>query len=223
MDFKNHGQTEVLNWLEFVLERAKHYAPKQKFTIGWSDPSHASLLVENLNWVSFHYYKSPDEFVQDYAELKEKVGVKPITLTEFGQSSFNAYWYPFSKNEMAQLYYYQRMFQAFEKAEMPHFLHWTLYDFDHIPDEVVGTIPWRKEVQKEYGFIDQDGSKKPAFKIISGNFENTSPPKLYERMSRFQWLFIFLMLPFIFGIYQLNKKSKHKNTLAYKFIKKFKK
>jgi hypothetical protein len=44
---------------------------------------------------------------------------------------------------------------------------WTLYDFEEIPKEVVGRLPWRQNAQKNFGFLDENGNKKPAFKYIS--------------------------------------------------------
>ncbi|WP_330444563.1 hypothetical protein Q4Q34_18720 [Flavivirga abyssicola] len=44
---------------------------------------------------------------------------------------------------------------------------WTLYDFTNIPKEVVGRLPWCKNAQKRFGFIDENGTKKNAFKFIS--------------------------------------------------------
>jgi hypothetical protein len=44
---------------------------------------------------------------------------------------------------------------------------WTLYDFSKVPKEVVGRLPWRKQTQEHFGFINQKGETKPAFKYIS--------------------------------------------------------
>ena len=41
------------------------------------------------------------------------------------------------------------------------------FDFEEIPKEVLGRLPWRTNPQKKFGFISCTGIKKPSFKFIS--------------------------------------------------------
>jgi len=52
-------------------------------------------------------------------------------------------------------------------AHKLHYMSWTLYDFIEIPTEVVGRLPWRKQAQEHFGFLNQNGETKPAFKFIT--------------------------------------------------------
>ena len=57
--------------------------------------------------------------------------------------------------------------QDFFKKENLAFMSWTLYDFKEVPTAVVGRLPWRKSRQRFFGFLDQKGEPKPAFKYIT--------------------------------------------------------
>ena len=60
------------------------------------------------------------------------------------------------------------MQEIFTQSKVP-FISWTLYDFDNIPKEVVGKLPWRRKAQEHYGFINKNGEKKESFEYISSN------------------------------------------------------
>ena len=44
---------------------------------------------------------------------------------------------------------------------------WTLYDFEKVPKEVTGILPWRTNPQKKFGIISKKGKKKLAFEFIA--------------------------------------------------------
>ena len=46
------------------------------------------------------------------------------------------------------------------------FMSWTLYDFVDVPKEVVGKLPWRKNAQKQFGFINKNGQKRKRLNIF---------------------------------------------------------
>jgi hypothetical protein len=69
-------------------------------------------------------------------------------------------------SEAKQKEYFMEMKSALIAEEIPS-LFWTLHDFEEIPNEVVGRLPWRKARQKYFGFIRSDGSKKPAFEYLN--------------------------------------------------------
>ena len=116
--------------------------------------------------MSFHYYEDVHEFEEKYEFLKKLIPNKPIVLGEFGVSSYSGAWKPFGNSEKIQAGYYKEMQKILTKKNLS-FMSWTLYDFDTIPKEVVGVLPWRVNPQKEFGFINSKGVKKPAFEYIS--------------------------------------------------------
>ena len=166
LDFESRGEEKVLAWLREMTIYTKSLDPKHAVTIGWSSPESGLWLKNYVDFVSFHYYKSPEQFEKSYKTLKQGVGEMPILLQEFGRSSYKGFWNPFGYSEADQAEYYREM-QGFFKTNNVQFMSWTLYDFEHIPVSVVGRLPWRKHMQKKYGFIDDKGRRKPSFKFIS--------------------------------------------------------
>ncbi len=63
-----------------------------------------------------------------------------------------------------QANYYENMQNQLSKEELP-YLFWTLFDFDEVPNSVVGRLPWRKERQKYFGVIAVDGKENPPINI----------------------------------------------------------
>ena len=124
----------------------------------------APLLSEQLDFVSFHYYRDIDDFEKGYKTLKKQIN-KPLVLQEFGLSSNRSLWNPLGASEKKQAEYYQEFQEVLTKAEVP-YLSWTLYDFENIPNSVAGSLPWRKQKQKHVGFIDKNGNQKPAFEYM---------------------------------------------------------
>ena len=129
------------------------------------DVASAALLSEQMDFVSFHYYKDIDDFEKGYADLKKQIN-KPLVLQEFGLPSNRGLWNPLGASEKGQAVYYEQ-FQEVLKSNQIHYLSWTLYDFENIPNSVAGSLPWRKQKQKHFGFIDKNGYQKPAFEFIA--------------------------------------------------------
>ena len=165
LDFESRGEGEVLYWLKSVIAQIRKADPNHLITIGWSSPEAAENLKEEVDFVSFHFYKAEEELEADFANLNKKIN-KPLVLQEFGMSSYNGLWNPFGYDEQEQAAYHRRMQQFFQKNKLP-FMSWTLYDFEEVPSEVVGILPWRKARQRHFGFLDSQGNEKPAFKYIS--------------------------------------------------------
>ena len=166
LDFNSRGKETVISWLEHLSILIKSIDKNNAVTIGWSNVESASILKEKVDFVSFHYYESLSKFESNYKVLKSKITQKPIVLGEFGVSSYSGIWKPFGGSEEKQALYYKEMQQLLLKHKIP-FLSWTLYDFNEVPNNVVGKLPWRVNPQKEFGFINSKGKKKPAFKFIS--------------------------------------------------------
>ena len=87
-------------------------------------------------------------------------------MGEFGLSSYDGFWKPYGSSEEDQANYHKKAHQIITANNLQ-YMSWTLYDFVDIPKEVVGRLPWRKNAQKQFGFIDTNGTKKAAFIYIS--------------------------------------------------------
>ncbi|KAA1243286.1 cellulase family glycosylhydrolase [Aquimarina sp. RZ0] len=165
LDFQNRGKDRVLSWLKEMCNQIRSFDPNHLITIGWSDPESMQLLSEEMDFLSFHYYRSIDDFIDVYDKLLSNTN-KPVLLQEFGISSNKGLWSPFGTSEEDQASYY-RDFQKLLATRKLHYMSWTLYDFTEVPTAVVGKLPWRKHQQKHFGFIDKDGKKKKAFAFIT--------------------------------------------------------
>ena len=165
LDFDSRGKEKVLNWLKFMIWQIRKADPKHLVTIGWSSSEASHLLKDNVDLVSFHYYKDKNDFPEVYAALQEEIK-KPLVVEEFGLSSYTGFWNPFGYDQLDQAEYYKYLQNFFAKNNIP-FMSWTLYDFDEVPSAVVGKLPWRKARQKKFGFIDKNGKIKEAFQFIS--------------------------------------------------------
>jgi|TARA_B110000238_G_scaffold81983_1_gene90254 endo-1,4-beta-mannosidase len=166
LDFNSRGKETVIAWLEHMLVLIKSIDKKHPVTIGWSNTESAVILKDKVDVVSFHYYEDVASFESEYLELKEKVKNKPLILQEFGLSSYGGFWRPFVSSEKKQANYYKEIQQVLTKNAVP-FMSWTLYDYDVIPNQVLGTLPWRTNPQKKFGFLSNVGAEKLSFKYIS--------------------------------------------------------
>ncbi|CAA0235488.1 Glycoside hydrolase, family GH5_42 [Tenacibaculum maritimum] len=166
LDFKSRGKNDVIAWLKHMIYLIKSIDTTHPITIGWSDAESATILKDDVDFVSFHYYEDLENFESIYQTLQQKITDRPIVLGEFGISSYSGLWKPFGGSEEDQAAYYQEMQKVIKKHHIP-FMSWTLYDFKKIPAGVVGTRPWRTNPQKEFGFINLNGDKKASFKFIA--------------------------------------------------------
>ncbi|WP_435415307.1 cellulase family glycosylhydrolase [Polaribacter aestuariivivens] len=166
LDFDSRGKETVIAWLEHLVIFIKSIDTKHSVTIGWSNAESAAILKDKVDFVSFHYYEDISKLEKEYLNLKDKITDKPIFLGEFGVSSYDGFWKPLGSSEEKQATYYKEIQKVLTKNKIP-YLSWTLYDFEKVPNSVVGKLPWRVNPQKEFGFINIKGEKKPAFKYIS--------------------------------------------------------
>ena len=166
LDFESRGKHSVMAWLEKMVDFIGSQDPQHPITIGWSNTESAGLLHEKLDFVSFHYYDDLDQLSERYQNLKTEVSDKPIMITEYGMSSYSGFWNPFGNSDDDQAEYHKTVQTIFSDHEIP-YMAWTLYDFTEIPKEVVGRLPWRQNAQKHFGFIDENGAKKPSFRYLS--------------------------------------------------------
>ena len=166
LDFDSRGKVNVISWLNNMIDFVKSIDPNHPITIGWSNIQSASILKDKVDFVSFHYYEDIQDLDLAIKDLKKDLGEKPIVLQEFGLSSYSGIWKPIGSSDQYQANYHKKA-QEIIAANNLQFMSWTLYDFEVVPTQVVGSLPWRKNVQKRFGFIDVYGTKKPAFKYIS--------------------------------------------------------
>ena len=166
LDFESRGKTLVTAWLTAMTATVKSVDKVHPVTIGWSNAASATLLQDTLDFVSFHYYEDLGDLDTTYKTLKAELPDTTIAITEFGMSSNRGLWHPFGNSEDDQAAYYKQAQTLFKLYNIP-YMSWTLYDFTKIPKEVVGRLPWRKQTQEHFGFINQNGETKPAFKYIS--------------------------------------------------------
>ena len=166
LDFDSRGQTNVVSWLNNMIDLVKSIDSKHSVTIGWSNTKSASILKDKVDFVSFHYYEDLENLDPSIKSLKIETLGKPIVLGEFGLSSYSGFWNPLGNSENDQADYHKKAQKIIAENDLQ-FLSWTLYDFVKVPKEVVGRLPWRKNAQKHYGFIDDKGIKKAAFEFIS--------------------------------------------------------
>ncbi|WP_316933202.1 glycoside hydrolase family 2 TIM barrel-domain containing protein [Maribacter thermophilus] len=165
LDFESRGKENVLSWLHQMIFEIRKWDTKNPITIGWSSPEAAIELLKEVDIVSFHYYRKPDDFKEAYTTLKNTVGTKPMVLQEYGYSSYSGLWNGYLGSAQDQADYYKEMQTVIEEENLP-FLLWTLYDFEEVPNAVVGRLPWRKSQQKHFGIIDSHGELKPAYHHI---------------------------------------------------------
>lgn len=164
LDFQNRGKETVLAWLMEMINRVRDLDSLHPITIGWSSIESADLLSNEVDIISFHYYKDLENFSESFQRISSLD--KPLVLQEFGLSSDKGLWAPFGNSEKDQASYHEKFLEIIQKNEL-HYMSWTLYDFNNIPTDVVGRLPWRKNAQKHFGFIDSEGNKKDAFQFIS--------------------------------------------------------
>lgn len=165
LDFESRGKNRVLAWLKELNSLVNTLDQKHPITIGWSSAEAASLLKDEVDFVSFHYYGNADRFRASYEDLRQSVPEKPILLQEYGMSSYSGIWNLFSGSETEQAVYHEGILEVVSELEIP-FLFWTLYDFPEVPQKVVGRLPWRKIPQKNYGCFDDAGNPKESYMVI---------------------------------------------------------
>ncbi len=166
LDFKLHGKKKVIQWLSYLIEKARVYDPNHLLTIGWSNPESAINLSKELDFISYHYYREVSSLKLDMLKLREAVNNKPLVLQEFGIPSDRKWYKPLGYSKDDQSEYLSEFKKEMEANNLPYML-WTLYDFTDIPTEVFGHKRWATNKQKYFGLIDHDGKKKPSYYIFS--------------------------------------------------------
>lgn len=165
LDFENRDKKNVLEWLQQMITVIKENDPNHLVTIGWSNAHEATNLYKKVDFVSYHFYNAITDFEKENSTL-EKATKKPVVIQEFGIPSYKGIWNWNGNNEEDQAEYHKKMQALFKKNGLA-FMSWTLYDFPKVPNQVAGKWPWQKLRQKKFGFIDEQGVKKPSFLYIN--------------------------------------------------------
>ncbi len=207
LDIVQYGN-KVNDWLAFLLERFRKYAPNELLTIGWSDAAYINQFNEELDFLCFHYYKEEEDFEAVLLKVKNENPNKLIVLEEFGFPTYKSKVFPIHNTSIDQKDYVAEILNVIEKESIPYFI-WTLHDFKELPNGTFSSRPWVKNPQKHFGLYDQNGEAKPVLSLF------VKEKKEYKKESQFPsyiftWalviLLIFLMLNF-------------KRFLVYKFFK----
>jgi hypothetical protein len=167
LDYNHHDKDDVKEWLVWMLKKAKIYDPNHLFTIGWAFPQDVDFLSNEVDFISFHSYKSLEILSADIDEMQKKGFGKPLMLEEFGLSTYKGFWAPTGKSEADQAEYFSKVKANLKQKGNISYLVWTLYDFSEVPSAVVGKMPWRKLPQKGFGLIKVDGTVKQGAKVLS--------------------------------------------------------
>lgn len=169
LDFESSGREGVIEWLQFAVRRVRRFDPDGLVTIGWSQPELVDVLSDELDFLSFHFYRSPNELIEFFD--RRGAGEKPLYLGETGKHTFSSWWYPFKSDEEEQVDYLANVMDVVRTYDM-HYAVWTLYDFKNIPSNVAGRWPWQKGPQKAYGLISGDDKAKKILYYLNHHNKN---------------------------------------------------
>ena len=159
-DYGYNGQPLVDTWLRFVARHVRWHDSHHLITIGWSTPEAAGALTDVVDFVAFHYFGQPAEYLERVYTLQQQVGEKPLLLEEFTFSTWNSPFFP-GHTEQEQANYYAAMLNHHQTLGSLGYLVWTLYDFDEVPLAEF-RYPWQRGAQANMGLIRRDGLLKPA-------------------------------------------------------------
>jgi hypothetical protein len=199
LDYADHGEEFVEDWITFMLQRAKKYDPNHLITLGWNKPEVADRFSNVVDFVSFHYYEDPIHLGKKIDDLQAKIGEKPLLLEEFGMSSYHSIFYQQSKDEIDQYNYIANTRKILQEKGDIGYLVWTLHDFKEIPNYVVGKGFFAKKVQRDFGLYNRKGATKPAAELIKA--EANLNEKNQFRVGKYlkpSYLALFLILTLIF-------------------------
>lgn len=164
LDFELHGKQSTLDWLDYILRKAKTYDKRHPITISWSDKSYLKYLSDEVDYLSFHLYKDFDDWETAVKDISHETG-KYAMLEEFGTSTRSGLSNLLGRSESRQLSELKEIVRVCDKEGLP-FMVWTLYDFSTLPSGVFGWKPWVKSKQSHFGLIREDGSQKPAAEVF---------------------------------------------------------
>ncbi len=159
LDFDGWGEPVVKAWLTVMARYIQMQYPDLPVTVGWSRPEQALQLADIVDVVTYHEYGNPDGFAERLAAIRSGAESKPVMITELGSTV----WTPLRSTQAAEAHQASRLDSQLRQSAMASGVFvWTLNDFDHIGNDVVGRRPWRKAQQRQFGLHRSDGSPRPA-------------------------------------------------------------
>lgn len=167
LDFAAHGTAKVTAWLHSMIALSRDMAPGISLTVGWSSAAVADTLVSNLDVVTYHDYAPLDGTADRLAELRGRIGEKPVFVTEIGDSTFGLI-IGVPGSEASQAKRISQRLKALSDADGV--MVWTLYDFPNVDPSVVGGSPWVKRLQSSFGVLRADGTEKRAADALRTEF-----------------------------------------------------
>lgn len=154
-------------WLTTVSSMARKIAPSLTLTIGWSDAESAADLIELVDVVSYHEYGDASTVSERFDNLRSLAGSKPIIVTEIGSSSYNLILgFPSSEAKQADLI--GKILPQLTQADG--IFIWALNDFSTVDSNAVGTSPWSRLIQSQFGLFDGSGNIKKSGVLIHKYF-----------------------------------------------------
>lgn len=167
LDFEAHGKARVEAWLRTMILLCRDMAPALAVTVGWSAAEHAPVVAEHLDLITYHEYQPMAGTAQRLAEVRAIAGDKPVMITEIGESTWSAFagWPGSPSNQAADL-----SARLMALAEAEGVFVWTLHDFPNPDPLAVGSKPWVRKTQSEFGLFDNTGTAKPAAKTVADWF-----------------------------------------------------
>ncbi|MCB0011621.1 MAG: cellulase family glycosylhydrolase [Anaerolineales bacterium] len=188
LDYGGGQQELVQNWLLHIVSRARRLDPNHLVTIGWSSAAGAAPFVDIVDFVSFHYYGWADDFPATYDGLRQAAGDKPIVMSEFGLPTWNSFFFPGGHSQFEQAAYYAEILTAVRATDMAGYQAWTLYDFEAVPGDVAGMLPWQTGPQAQMGVVRVTGELKPAAQLLAADADLAiEPPAAWTRFLKPFW------------------------------------
>ncbi len=195
IDFVYQNAEDVKEWLAFMISKAKLYDPVHPITIGWAHPESVQHFAEDLDFISFHYYRDVEDLEETIDTLKAIANGKPLILEEFGLSSYESWLFPLSVTEHEQASHLKKVLDILKmKGDIP-YSYWALYDFDYVGSDIAGSRPWQRSAQKHFGIIGSDGKDKPVAQVFIKD-ELVSSKGFFDYIPKY--IITYILLIFIF-------------------------
>ncbi|MCP9766656.1 hypothetical protein EGI22_01965 [Lacihabitans sp. LS3-19] len=217
IDYNYQDSTLVNQWLDFVISKAKIYDPERLITIGWSNGIEALKFKDKLDFISFHFYKSPKILEEDLGFLTVNAPEKMVVVSEFGKSTYQSKILPIGNSKSQTFNDIANVYTVLKNQNTPSYF-WTLYDFKEVSSDVAGRMPWQKNPQKFFGLLDINGKPKSALSIFEKNIRDYNPSFL-DNIPPF--MISYLVLGAIFALI-LRNFTKLKSIFGYLKNYKFK-
>lgn len=160
------SQLTIDAWLTHLARLARAIDPHHPLTIGWFRPEEATRLSSLVDVVSYHYYGNVADFGRRFDVLRKTVSDKPILLSEFGRTTFNPLTFLGIYDEADQARYYRDVIGKVARSDSVGYLVWTLHDFPSYPPVSWWPQPWQLEVERHFGVLRWDGTRKPAYSYV---------------------------------------------------------